>query len=184
MKEQPEHLVPPVLFALATGAREQEITTLTWGQECAVSGLPRFAVWWIPPAVRKGSARKTARDQEGRYLVCNRMARSILESQSKKGHTVFPGPKGDPVERFNNTGFRNARKAANIPCRFHDLRHTFGARLAAAGVGWDYRKALLGHTIGDVTARYSAPGLAVMLKEAEKVCRDGAGILKVVRSDF
>ena len=175
-----DHLIPPVQFGLATGAREAEITSLRWDQACEVTGLPKYSVWWIPPAIRKGSARKASKDQEGRYLICNQMARSVITGQEGNGsEVVFPGPKGKAVVRFNNKGFRNARKKAGIPCRFHDLRHTFGERLSAAGVPWDYRKALLGHVIGDVTARYSAPGLALMLEEAEKIRRDGVTILHV-----
>ena len=64
--------------------------------------------------------------------------------------------------------------------RWHDLRHTFGERAAAAGVPWDYRKVLLGHEIKDITGHYSAPGLARLLEEAEKITRDGAVILRAV----
>jgi integrase len=176
----PKHLVPPALFSLATGAREQEVASLRWDQECEVTGLPAGSVWWVPPEVRKGNARKTRSDQEARYLVANRMAREVIDGQRGNGSDyVFPGPSGDRVERLNNTGFRSARKAAQLPVRWHDLRHTFGERAAAAGVPWDYRKVLLGHEIRDITGHYSAPGLARVLAEAEKLTREGAVILRV-----
>lgn len=81
------------------------------------------------------------------------------------------------MERINNSGWRNACRLAGLPIRVHDLRHTFGARLEAAGVPWEYRKVLLGHTVHDVTAHYSAPGLARLLQEAEKVTRQTALIV-------
>ena len=62
----------------------------------------------------------------------------------------------------------------------HNLRHTFGARLEASGVPWEYRKVLLGHEIQDVTALYSAPGLARLLEFAELVTRQTAPVLRPV----
>ena len=43
--------------------------------------------------------------------------------------------------------------------RLHDLKHTFGRRLRAAGVSLETRKVLLGHRNGDITTHYSAPEL-------------------------
>lgn len=177
----PAHLVGPALFSLATGAREQEVAALKWDQECRVTGLPVGSIWWIPPGVRKGNARKTRSEQEGRYLVCNATARSVLNVQRENGSDyVFPGTSGTRVARLNNHGFRTARTKAELPLRWHDLRHTFGERAAAAGVPWDYRKVLLGHEIGDITAHYSAPGLKMLLDEAEKITREGAFVLRAV----
>ncbi len=64
-------------------------------------------------------------------------------------------------------GFRNVR--------VHDLKHTFGRRLRAAGVPLDTRKVLLGHTTGDITSHYSAPELAELIEAAGRVCRDHSG---------
>lgn len=54
--------------------------------------------------------------------------------------------------------------------RVHDLKHTFGRRLRAAGVPLETRKVLLGHTNGDITTYYSAAELEELLRGAEKVC--------------
>jgi len=177
----PAHLRSAALFAIATGAREQEIASLKWQQECEVTGMPEGSVWWVPPEVRKGNAKRSCSEQEGRYLICNAMARSVINAnRDSKSEWVFPGPKGIRVQRWNNTAWRNARSAASLPVRFHDLRHTFGERASVAGVPWDFRKALLGHEIRDITAHYSAPGLKLLLDEAEKVTRKGAVILRAV----
>lgn len=69
--ELADHLVPPVLFALYTGARQGEIVSLRWDQECQVSEMPEGSVWWIPPEIRKKNSRKALSDQEGCYLICN-----------------------------------------------------------------------------------------------------------------
>jgi hypothetical protein len=64
-----------------------------------------------------------------------------------------------------------------------EVFHVFSDRLlgrAAAGIPWDHRKVLLGHTISDVTGHYSAPGLLRLLEEAEKITREGAVVLRPV----
>ena len=57
---------------------------------------------------------------------------------------------------------------ANV--RTHDLKHTFGRRLRAAGVSLETRKVLLGHKNGDITSHYSAPELAELLEATNRVC--------------
>ena len=139
-----------------------------------------------PPETRKGNARKTASKQEGRYLVANAMARRAIDTQrGNDSEWVFPrGPRKEEkmpsrTGRINNSGWRTARALAGLPVRVHDLRHTFGERLEAVGVPWEYRKILLGHTVQDVTAHYSAPGLARLLAEAEKVTRERAKVIRI-----
>jgi integrase len=39
--------------------------------------------------------------------------------------------------------------------RVHDLKHTFGRRLRAAGVSFEDRQDLLGHKSGRITTHYS-----------------------------
>lgn len=176
----PSHLIAPALFNLATGAREQEVASLKWSQECEVNGLPRGSIWWVPPEVRKGNARKTRSEQQGRYLVCNAMARSVLDGQRNNRSEYVFAFRGSRVQRLNNHGFRTARAEVGLPIRWHDFRHTFGERAAAAGIPWDYRKVLLAHEIKDITGHYSAPGLKLLLEEAEKITRKGAVVLRAV----
>ena len=57
----------------------------------------------------------------------------------------------------------------------HDLKHTFGRRLRAAGVPLETRKVLLGHKNGDITTHYSAPELQELIDAAERVCCDDFG---------
>jgi len=52
----------------------------------------------------------------------------------------------------------------------HDLKHTFGRRLRAAGVGFEDRQDLLGHKSGKVTTEYSAPELANLIAASNRVC--------------
>ena len=55
--------------------------------------------------------------------------------------------------------------------RVHDLKHTFGRRLRAAGVGEETRKVLLGHVNGDITTHYSAAELAELVNAVNKIDR-------------
>jgi integrase len=79
---------------------------------------------------------------------------------------------------MNNTAWQNARKKAAelyedvikrvCPTGFrtlhvHDLRHTAGRRLRAAGVGLETRRAILGHANGDITTHYSAAEVAELI---------------------
>jgi hypothetical protein len=58
--------------------------------------------------------------------------------------------------------------------RVHDLKHTYGHRLRAAGVGFEDRKLLSGHKAGHVTTHYSAPEIETLIKASEKVCELGS----------
>ncbi len=59
--------------------------------------------------------------------------------------------------------------------RVHDLKHTFGRRLRAAGVPLETRKVLLGHRNGDITSHYSAPEIKELIDAANRVCESESG---------
>jgi integrase len=75
---------------------------------------------------------------------------------------------------MNNTAWKTAWRKAGLPvCAeykhgVHNLKHTFGRRLRAAGVGLETRKVLLGHRNGDITTHYSAPELQELLTASNK----------------
>ena len=58
--------------------------------------------------------------------------------------------------------------------RVHDLKHTFGRRLRAAGVSFEDRQDLLGHKSGRMTTHYSAAEVSNLIEAAEKACRAGS----------
>jgi integrase len=79
--------------------------------------------------------------------------------------------RGNPIETMNNTAWQNARQRAGLPqVRVHDLKHTFGRRLRAAGVSLENRQDLLGHKSGRITTHYSAAELSNLIEAAEKAC--------------
>ncbi len=100
-----------------------------------------------------------------------------------------PQPKPCPLKKMNATAWKNGRERAadrleeqtgqSAPAGFrrvrvHDLKHTFGRRLRAAGVSFEDRQDLLGHKSGRITTHYSAPELANLIAAAEKVCEENS----------
>jgi integrase len=172
----PDHLARMALFKVNTGMREQEVVQLSWKWEVKVPEL-ETSVFVIP--------RKIVKNGLDRYVVLNRVARSILEScRGQHPDRVFTR-RGRPVTKLYNSGWRRARlrAAERYPdelkqacpagfrsLRVHDLKHTFGHRLRAAGVGFEDRKTLLGHKSEHVTTHYSAPEIGALIKAAESVC--------------
>jgi integrase len=64
-----------------------------------------------------------------------------------------------------------SREKAGLPhVRVHDLKHTLGRRLRAAGVSFEDRQDLLGHRSGRITTHYSAAELSKLLEAANRVC--------------
>jgi integrase len=69
--------------------------------------------------------------------------------------------------------------------RVHDLRHTFGHRLRAAGVSFEDLQDLLGHKSERITTHYSAPDVAGLIEAAGKVCERRANtVLRVAAHTF
>ena len=86
-----------------------------------------------------------------RLVVCNETARSVIEELRGKHPTHVFSFKGRPLARMLSTGWRQARVKAKLPeVRVHDLKHTFGRRLRAAGVSFEDRQDLLGHRSGEL----------------------------------
>ena len=62
------------------------------------------------------------------------------------------------------------RQEVDLRVRVHDLKHTFGRRLRAAGVSFEDRQDLLGHRSGRITTHYSAAELSRLIEAANSVC--------------
>jgi len=69
---------------------------------------------------------------------------------------VFPDWRGRPMSRYAVADrYKKARDGAALrPLRFHDLRHTYGSLLAAAGIPVTEIQAAMGHADIQSTARY------------------------------
>lgn len=161
--ELPSHLEKMALFAVNTGCRDQEICELRWEWEIKIPEMPHIMVFIIPAELVKNG--------EERLVVCNDTARAVVNSEREKHPTHVFSFKGRPLARILSTGWRNARVKAELPhVRVHDLKHTFGRRLRAAGVSFEDRQDLLGHRSGRITTHYSSAELQNLFEAANRVC--------------
>ncbi len=170
LAELPPHLADMVLFAVNTGCREREITGLQWQDE-----IHHHNAFILPD--------HRAKNGEERIIPLNSIAKSIIDRQHGK-HPLFVFTyKGEPVQRINGSAWRKARERANLSCcRVHDLRHTFGRRLRAAGVSYEDRQDLLGHKSGRITTHYSKAELDNLLLAVEKLCEDKPRKIRVIKN--
>ena len=163
----PSHLSEMALFAVNTGCRDGEICRLRWSWEVAVPELA-ISVFIVPAALVKNG--------EDRLVVLNCVAQSVIDSVRGKHPTSVFGFRGRPVTRMLNTAWMRARDSARLPSvRVHDLKHTFGRRLRAAGVSFEDRQDLLGHRSGRITTHYSGAELSRLIEAANKVCERSEG---------
>ena len=78
------------------------------------------------------------------------------------------------MQKMNSSAWRHARCKAGLPhVRVHDLKHTFGRRLRAAGISFEDRQDLLGHRSGRITTHYSAAELTNLIEAANRACAEG-----------
>ena len=171
--ELPEYLAQMALFAVNTGCRDQEICSLRWDWEVAVPQLVTSA-FIIPRAFVKNG--------DERLVVLNGIAKSVLDARRATTPTHLFTYKGKPITRMLTSGWKRARVRAGLPqVRVHDLKHTFGRRLRAAGVSFEDRQDLLGHRSGRITTHYSAAELSRLIAAANSVCtRDTVQVELVV----
>ena len=181
--ELPAHLQTMALFKVNTGCREQEVCKLRWDWEISVPELGA-SVFLIPSDFGGRNERSGVKNGDERLVVLNSVAKSIIEKQrGLSKEWVFPY-NGNAMHRMNDSAWKKARvRAAKLwqeenlrpahpgyaSIRIHDLKHTFGRRLRAAGVTQEDRKALLGHKNGSITSHYSGAELGHLIEAANMV---------------
>lgn len=162
-KELPAHLAKMALFAVNTGCRDQEICELRWDWEIKIPELSNLMVFIVPSTLVKNG--------DDRLVICNDTARSVVEDERGKNKTHVFSFRGQPLTRMLSTGWRSARKKVGLNLvRVHDLKHTFGRRLRAAGVSFEDRQDLLGHRSGRITTHYSSAELQNLYEAANRIC--------------
>jgi integrase len=113
---------------------------------------------------------ETKNSQE-RLVALNSIAQRVVDEQRGKHREFVFTYRGNPTKSILNSGWKLARDRAGLPqVRVHDLRHTFGHRLRAAGVSYEDRQDLLGHRSDRITTHYSAPDIERLIEAAERVC--------------
>lgn len=151
-------LYPALVTSIHTGLRNRELRLLRWRQVDLLAGC-----------ITVGTSK--TQGGEGRLVPLNQTALQVLQEWRAQfpaalpEHFCFPresyglmGSKGSfggtvrPYETFPDqpvrsfaTGWRSAKKAAGVECRWHDLRHSFVSMVARNPLASDQTiKALAG----------------------------------------
>ena len=184
--ELPPHLARMALFKVNTGLRDSDVCRLCWDDEVAIPelGLSVFILL-------AGEVKDTNGRGDDRLVVLNSVAAGVIDEQRGHHATHVFAYDGKPVTRMGNSAWYAARRRAGLnQARVHDLKHTFGRRLRAAGVTFEDRQDLLGHRSTRVTTHYSGSELLRLVSCAERVVRrpdlqsPPLVVLKSRRGDF
>lgn len=112
LDELQEHQRDRALFALATGLRQGNVTSLCWAQV----DLERRTAWIAGEDVKNG---------DDLHVSLNDLAVEVLQRQRGKHPERVFTYKGKPIRWANTRGWRSALIRAGIEnFRWHDLRHT------------------------------------------------------------
>jgi integrase len=147
------------LTAAMTGLRQGEVLALRWrdvdwsARKLRVSGGMRNGKRRTPKSAASSRAVPMA-DNVGGALD------RLFQASAYQGddHLVFGHPHtGRPLDRsqVSKRFKRSLRRAGVREVRFHDLRHTFGMRMAAAGVPIRTLQAWMGHSDIKTTMVYT-----------------------------
>jgi len=162
VRELPPHLAEMMLFSVNTGCRDGEVCNLRWEWEIPVPAL-QTSVFIIPGQFIKNG--------DDRLVVLNSIAQSVIESRRGEHTSHVFSYEEHPLMRMMNTAWLRARTQVSLQqVRVHDLKHTFGCRLRAAGVSFEDRQDLLGHRSDRMTTHYSAAELSMLMEASERVC--------------
>jgi integrase len=133
-----------LLFLWWTGARPKELTDLQWKMIDADKSIA------VLPEHKTAHSRK---DREPRILYLPekalRMLTWMLDDQRADQEYVFLNRKGGRWDRYRLTErFFRVRAKLGIPtnCKLYGARHSFGTRMALAGVELKTLSVLMGHT--------------------------------------
>lgn len=176
----PRHMADMTLFKVNTGTRDQEICKLQWDWEIHIPELATsvFIVpgyIWNEELAAGEDPEGLVKNREDRLVVLNKVAMSVVNSRRGIHETFVFSYLGRPLKRMHNSSWKRAWKKADLPLSrrytrgVHNLKHTFGRRLRAAGVAMETRKVLLGHTNHDITTHYSAAEVQELINAANSI---------------
>lgn len=143
-KSENPYLYPIVLVALSTGARKNEVLTLTWDQ--------------IDLRHRTIILHET-KNGERRALPITNIIYKLLEEHAKirriDSKLLFPSSTPNTPVSIRNGWVKALQEAKIEDFRFHDLRHSAASYLAMNGATPGEIAAVLGHKTLQMVKRYS-----------------------------
>ena len=155
----PEHMVPVVRFALATGCRMREILRLEWSRV----DLDRRVSW-----LEAG----TTKNEEGRGVPLNRDAiLALREVQGQHERWCFTY-KGKRMEAIGSAWKRALKRAGIEKFRFHDLRHTWASWHVMNGTSLQELMELGGWKSYEMVLRYAHLAPEHLSDAASRIERD------------
>ncbi len=163
-----------IVTAAMTGLRKGELVALRWRDIDWPAARIRVRQNYVRNEFGTPKSKRSTRSVPMADEVGGELER-LFKASSFQGDDdlVFAHPvTGEPMPKANVTRrFRKALKAAGLDDshRFHDLRHTFGTRMAAAGVPVRTLQEWMGHrdlTTTQIYADYSPSGQEAQLVAA------------------
>lgn len=142
-----DHVTPLILLAINTGCRPEELLTLEW----------RDIDFVHKNLTVRGVLSKNSRT---RHIPLSseavRVAKRWKASPgSNRSGLVFPGLKGQPMDRMPRAITRIIAACKLDDFRPYDFRHTFASKLALAGVDLNTIRELMGHETIQMTLIYA-----------------------------
>ncbi|HEX8336974.1 MAG TPA: site-specific integrase [Pyrinomonadaceae bacterium] len=138
------HLWALVVVAIGTGMRRGDQLALTWSQVDFQRNVINV------PNSKTGKAYAVPMDEEVRNILLQ------LRRQCRGAEYVFINPEtGKPYSELKKAFGTACRLAGITGLRWHDLRHTFGTRMAEAGCSEATIADLMGHSDPATTRRYT-----------------------------
>ncbi len=156
------------MVAAMTGLRQGELAGLRWRDVDWLAAKVRVRQAYVRSEYQKPKSRRGERAVPMRKRVAQELeALSRATAYTGDDDLVFCHPHtGRPIDRSKlSKRWRAAARSAGVytesrQVRFHDLRHTFGTRMAAAGVPMRTLQEWMGHRDFKTTLIYAdyAPG--------------------------
>jgi integrase len=138
------HVRAAVLVAVGTGMRRGDQLNMKWDRVDFQRG-----VIWVPNA-KTGQSYTVPMSAQVREIMLE------LRRAGKGSDYVFTNPQtGRPYTELRRPFDSACREAGVKGLRWHDLRHTFGTRLAEAGHSEATIAELMGHSDPKTTRRYT-----------------------------
>lgn len=151
---------PLYVTAALTGLRQGELIALRWRDVDWTAGLIRVRRSITRGKLGKPKSRRSSRGVPMADRVAGELERHYQRSTFQgDDDLVFCHPHtGGPYDPSRmRTRFKQARDEAGLrdDVRFHDLRHTFGTRMAAAGAPLRFIQEWMGHSSAQTTEIYA-----------------------------
>jgi integrase len=151
------------IVALETGLRRGDLLNLAWRSVDLTAGVIELI---------------TGKKKRKAVIPISDRCREALDACRRRavvGGRVFVDREGQPYAIKTIVRYFGIAKAiagfGSRPFRFHDLRHTYGSKLAREGVNLEYIAKTMAHSNSRITERYARPGSAVLVAVAAALNR-------------